>query len=99
VRQIDAVSIDATNKHAVLLYQSKAGRCLTCPSENVLVACFPQKGKKAIGFGCNPRAAGKCVERYTLAEEQIADWAAYRGAVGDLLTDCVTLFDMPLNTA
>ena len=81
------MSIDATNKHAVLLYKSESRCGLTGSGQDVLVACFPQEGEETVGFCCDSRAAGECIERDTLAKEEIADWSSNRGAMGNLLSN------------
>jgi hypothetical protein len=94
-REVNTVRIDAAHEHSVLLHQAEPRGRLAGAGKNVGVACLAQEGEQAFRLGGDAGAAGERVEGYALAEQEIADWAADSGTVGDGL-ERGAFFDVPL---
>ena len=88
--------IYATNQHSVLFHKAETRRGFTGSSKYIGVACATQKSKQPVALRSDARAPSKRVERHTLAEQKMADWATDCGAVRDGLKGSA-FFDMPLD--
>lgn len=93
-----SVWIGPAGEHPVFLNQPETRRCLPSSRQNTLPSLGTQGSEHRGTLTGDTGAPCEDVERYALAQEDLANGAAYGGAVLDRC-DCFPFLDVPFNSS